>query len=97
MTQDTFREPVHILDSLSFKRAVASAGEALAFLENRSAAWSKHRGDALRDCRAAICGDLGAETARASFASYAEAACICLAEVPLAAGEAIARKAGSGF
>lgn len=72
MMHDVFEEPVRIYIGLNFRKEVRRVAEAYAFLndwppEQRSAAHAT----ALKACRAALTGEIDAETARGTFSAFA--------------------------
>lgn len=73
MKPDMFRQPVSILVGLGFPAEIRSAMDAYRHLVE----WPASMRDtahsiALKACRAAICGEIEAETARGLFAAFAE-------------------------
>lgn len=72
MDRNRFQAPVTIFTGLGFPTPIESAGEAYALLLD----WPKsERGPAhavaLRACRAALAGEIEAETARGAFLAFA--------------------------
>ncbi|MGZ2488253.1 hypothetical protein ACVITL_006838 [Rhizobium pisi] len=73
MKPDIFKEPVYILVGLGFPAEVGSAIDAYRYLVE----WPAARRDnahstALKACKAALRGEIEAETARGLFAAFAE-------------------------
>lgn len=73
LPSDEFERPVVILTGLGIPTAVSTAMEAYMFLSD----WPRNARDAVhalacKACLAAVRGDIGAETARGLFASWAE-------------------------
>lgn len=72
MNRSRFQVPVTIFTGLGFPTPIESAGEAYALLLD----WPKSERDpahtvALRACRAALAGEIEAETARGAFLAFA--------------------------
>lgn len=81
MKHDVFDEPVRIYVGLNFCKEVASVGEVYALLnelpqQQRNGAHAT----ALKACRAALAGEIDAETARGTFAAFARMAGILAPE-----------------
>lgn len=72
MTPDIFHVPVRILVGLGFPRDIRSPLDAVVYLDDvpkpaRNSAYTM----ALRACKAALAGEIEAETARGTFVAYA--------------------------
>lgn len=72
MDHAAFEEPVSVIVGLGFVKHINTAMEAYTFLNE----WPLHQAKsahavALKVCRAAICGDVDAETARGVFMEFA--------------------------
>jgi hypothetical protein len=73
MKHDLFRRPVKVLVGLGFPAEIGSVRQALALLDDCAA--SKRNGAhaiALKACRAAMAGEVDAETARSMFVAFAQ-------------------------
>jgi hypothetical protein len=72
MTPDIFREPVRISVGLGFPRGIRSPLDAVIYL-NEVPPPARNNGHtmALKTCKAALMGEIEAETARGAFEAYA--------------------------
>lgn len=72
MTPDSFSQPVRILVGLGFPREIRSPLDALVYLDDvPTQARNGAHTMALKACKAALMGEIEADTARGTFEAYA--------------------------
>ena len=84
MFSQPFEKPVHVLVGLGFPRQIHNTFDAYQFLMN----WcgnSPEQKAAIRACKAALAGDVDAETARGVFVAFARMKDILLEDDPVPA------------
>jgi hypothetical protein len=96
MDNYAFEEPVAVIVGLGFVREVGDAMQAFTFLNEWQPFASKKASHAmaLKACKAALCGEVDAETARSVFAEFARSNHLLAPEMKPAVISALPKEAG---